>query len=573
MFKLRRFLKDYKLQLTIGPFFKLLEAVLELIVPLVMAQIIDVGIKNGDKNYILSHGGIMLLLGAVGLCSALICQYSASIASQGFGTKLRTELYKHINTLSLRELDQIGTASLITRLTSDINALQLAVAMLIRLVIRAPFLVIGAMIMAMTVDLKLSVIFIAAAVLIALILRFIMKKSVPYFKRLQKKLDLISLVSRENLEGARVVRAFSKQEKECRKMDEATESLAKTAVRVGKLSALLNPLTYAVTNLAVVCIVRFGAGEVYAGTLSQGSIIALVNYMTQITLAMVVLSNLVVIFTKASASAERINAVFELQSGMSEGEKDISPCGEYALELENVSFAYNCDKPVLKNISFKLKKGETLGIIGSTGSGKTTLIQLAAGFYDPQSGTVRLFGENIKNLKNSAIRHCINIVPQRAALLSGTVRSNLTLLNRSADPDELWNALEIAMADGFVKELPSKLDAPVAQGGKNFSGGQRQRLTIARAVAGGGDILIFDDSFSALDNKTQAEIKRMISNRLADKTKIIVSQRASAIRDADKILVISNGEILSCGTHNELLKSCGEYYEICKSQDCAEATA
>ena len=572
MFKLRRFLKDYKPQLIAGPLFKLFEAVLELIVPLVMAQIIDVGIKNKDKAYIIFHGGFMLLLGAVGLASALVCQYSASVASQGFGTKLRSELYRHINTLSFKELDSISADSLTTRLTSDINAVQTAVAMLIRLVIRAPFLVIGAMVMAMTVNLKLSVIFIAAAVIIALILTVIMKKSVPYFKEIQKKLDTISLISHENLEGARVVRAFSKKEYECGRMDNATDELAKTAVRAGRLSALLNPLTFAVTNLAIALIVWLGAGEVNVGNMSTGSIIALVNYMTQITLAMVVVSNLVVIFTKASASASRINAVFELSSSMKDGENGIEKLTRRSLEFDGVSFGYTEGKPVLCDVSFKLDEGKTLGIIGATGSGKSTVANLAARFYDPDKGQVLLFGRDIKSIKNDSLRKFISVVPQKASLISGTVRSNLTMINKEASEQQLWQALETACADGFVREKGDGLDTSVAQGGKNFSGGQRQRLTIARAVAGGGEILIMDDSFSALDNKTQADIKGNLSKHLDGKTKIIISQRAGAIMDADLILVMSGGKIIGKGRHNELLKTCGEYFEICKSQDCAEVT-
>ncbi len=571
MLKLAKYLKDYKLQLVIGPSFKLLEAILELIIPLIMADIIDIGVKNNDKHYILTRGGIILLLGTIGLCSALICQYSASIASQGIGTKLRTALYKHINSLSSKEINKIGTASLITRLTTDINAIQLVVALLIRLATRTVFLVTGSLVMAVIVDVKLSVIFFISAPIIALILYYISKKSIPLFKKVQRKLDKISLISRENLGGARVVRAFSKQDYEKANLSEASDDLTRTYIKFGKISILLNPLTYAVTNISIAFIIWFGAIEVNVGRLSQGSIIALSNYMTQITLTMVVIANTIAILTRASVSAERINEVFDLTSSIEYGDKSIDANNNCAVQFDNVSFGYSDNKMILEDVSFVLNKGKSLGIIGATGSGKTTIINLINRLYDTQKGNIKIFGTDIREISHNSLCQNISLTSQKAPLLSGTIRKNIDL-NGKCDDSMIWNALKIANADGFVNELSDKLDHIVLQGGKNFSGGQKQRLCIARTIANNGEILIFDDSFSALDNKTQSDIKQSL-NSLTDKTKIIVSQRVNSIYDCDKILVMSNGKVIASGSHNELLDTCDEYLEICKSQDFAEVRA
>lgn len=567
MLKLIKYLKEYKLQLAIGPACKLLEAIFELIVPLVMANIIDIGVKNGDEGYVLKMGGVMILLGAVGLCSALVCQKSASIASQGSGTRLRNELFHHINTLSFSEIDKIGTPSLITRMTNDINQLQYAVAMLIRLVIRAPFLVIGAMIMAASINLKLSLIFFVAAPLIAAALYFIMSKSVPLFKLIQKRLDKLSLTSREGLSGARVIRAFHKEEREEQRFNGANDELAKTSQSVGILSALLNPLTYVITNLAIVAIVWFGGILVDNGEMQTGEIIALVSYMNQILLAMVVVANLVVTFTKASASASRVNEVFELKPSVTsraETDVDTDMSGSY-IEFDNVSFGYGGGN-VLKNISFSVEKGETVGVIGTTGSGKSTLVSLIPRFYDAVEGSVRIGGYNVKDYPVKQLRRMCSVVMQKSVLFSGTIESNLKWGKKDASKAEINRALEIAQAKDFVDKLPCGIETVVTQGGKNFSGGQRQRLTIARAIVADTPILILDDSSSALDFATDFALRKSIRENTGDSTVFIVSQRVATVRNADKIIVLKDGELAGVGSHAELFGSCCEYREICLSQ-------
>lgn len=567
MRKLFPFLKDYKLQLTIGPLCKLLEAVFELIVPLVMASIIDTGVANRDTAYIYKMGGVMLLLGAVGLASALVCQKSASIASQGSGTKLRTALFAHINTLSFKELDKIGTPSLITRMTNDVNQLQLAVAMLIRLVIRAPFLVIGAIAMSFTIHAGLAFVFVIAAVLIAAILYLVMSRSVPFFKMVQKKLDKISLIARENLSGGRVIRAFGKEKEEQARFNASANELAKTAVRVGKLSALLNPMTYVVTNLAIVAVVWFGAGLVDTGDMLPGEIIALVNYMTQILLAMVVVANLVVIFTKASASAARINEVFETRPSVQEpAQANAAPVlGAPKIEFRDVSFGYGGEQ-VLRHIDLKVQKGQTLGIIGTTGSGKSTLVNLIPRFYDVLQGEVLVDGVNVKEYPLSLLRGQCGIAPQNAVLFSGTIGDNMRWAKEDATDQEIERALSIAQAEDFVKKLPFGIDTPITQGGKNLSGGQKQRLTIARALLRDPQILILDDSASALDFVTDAALRRAIRTQTKDMTVLLVSQRVSTVRGADQIAVLDDGTLAGVGSHEELFASCKPYREICLSQ-------
>lgn len=568
LFKLRRFLKNYKLQLIIGPLCKLIEAIFELIVPLVMANIIDVGVKSGDTAYVWRMGGLMVLLGALGLCSALVCQKSASITSQGFGTQVRNAMFKHINALSHRELDSIGTPSLITRMTNDINQLQLAVAMLIRLVIRAPFLVIGAIVMAMTISIKLSLIFIVAAVIMALVLYLVMNRSVPFFKSIQKKLDRLSLISRENLSGSRVIRAFSKQENEKQRFEEKSDDLAKTAIKVGRLSALLNPATNIIINLAIMAIIWFGGVYVNIGELTQGEIIALVNYMTQILLAMIVVANLVVIFTKASASAARVNEVFETQPSVTEGEIDTveENLSVPKISFNNVSFAYGKGEYALENISFSANKGETIGIIGGTGSGKSTLVNLIPGFYDVNEGEVLIDGVNVKKYTFDALRGKIGITPQKSVLFSGTIKSNMLWGNPNASDEDIEWALKVAQAYDFVSKLDNGINSKVLAGGKNFSGGQRQRLTIARAIVRKPQILILDDSASALDFATDAALRKAIAQETKNMTTIIVSQRVGTVRYSDKILVLDDGKLVGVGTHEQLIKQCDVYREICLSQ-------
>lgn len=572
MFRLRRFLKDYKLQLTIGPLCKLIEAIFELLIPLITADIIDNGVRYGDVSYVLQKGGLMVLLGALGLGFALVCQKSASIASQGFGTKVRNALFRHINTLSHNELDKIGTPSLITRMTNDINRLQLAVAMLIRLVIRAPFLVIGALIMAMTIDLRMSLIFFGAAILIGLVLFLVMNRSVPFYKAMQKKLDTVSLISRENLSGNRVIRAFSRQDSDEERFQDSNEALTKIAVKAGRLSALLNPLTYVIAQAAIIMVVWFGAGFVFDGELKTGEIIALVNYMTQILLAMIVVSNLVVIFTNASASAARVNEVFDTQPSVQEG-KGAQPSADKntpCVSFEEVSFGYPGSGYALRNITFTLEKGKTLGIIGGTGSGKSTLVNLIPRFYDAAEGTVRVNGVDVRDYTFEELRSHIGMVPQKAELFSGTIRDNMRWGKRDASEEEIVRALRIAQAYEFVQQMPEKLDKRISAGGKNLSGGQRQRLTIARALVAQPSILILDDSASALDFATDAALRKALRDKTSGMTVIMVSQRVGTVRYADKIVVLDGGELAGIGTHNELFHDCEVYREICLSQFKAE---
>ena len=571
MFKLRRFLKDYKKECIIGPLCKLFEAILELLVPMVMASIIDVGVKNGDSGYVLQMGGALVLLGVVGLLSALVCQYLASKASQGVGTKIRRELFAHINSLSHAELDKLGTPSLITRITNDVNQVQQSIAMGIRLLTRAPFIVIGALVMAMTINLQMSVIFFIAALLIGITLYFVMSKSIPIFSAIQKKLDKIGLISRENLSGNRVIRAFSKQKSEKDRIDTATEDLAKTSIRVSRLSALLSPVTYAVTNIAIIAIIWFGAINVDNGNgMLSGDIIALVNYMTQILLAMIVVANLVILFTKASASAARINEVFETQPSVIETNheniKVNTDINTPKISFENVSFNYDDGDDELSNISFEIMRGQTVGIIGGTGCGKSTLINLIPRFYDVKEGSVSVDGRNVKDYPFVQLRSQIGIVPQQSILFSGTIRDNMKWQNKNATDSEIIKALKIAQAYEFVSKLPKGLDSRVEQGGKNFSGGQRQRLCIARAITGTPEILMLDDSFSALDFATDAALRTALKESTSDMTVIIVTQRCSTIKNADLILVLDDGELVGKGTHEELFENCETYREICLSQ-------
>lgn len=572
MFRFLPYLKKYRIYVILGPIFKLIEAVFELIVPIVTSLIIDKGVRQGDLTYVWHMGGVLIGLGAVGLGSALICQKFASIASLGFGTAVRNQMYEKINTFSHAEIDRFGTPSLITRITNDVNQLLQAVALLIRLVIRAPFLAIGAVIAAMLIDWKLGLILLVATPVIALILYMVMSRSVPFYKKAQKKLDRISLVSREGLSGVRVIRAFSKQEEEQKRFEQAASEQTETAIGVGKLTALLNPLTYAVMNLAVVAILWFGGYRVDNGGVSQGNVIALVNYMTQTLLALIVVANLVVTFTKAAASASRVNEILDTQPAVTEQTTqkiEVKTDGKTPKILfDHVSFAYDMQahQSALYDLSAEIYPGETVGIIGGTGSGKSTVAALIPRFYDPTQGTIYMDGIDIKQYSFEQLREQIGVVPQRAVLFTGTIESNLKWGNEHATKEQMEQALRIAQAEEFVSRLPKGLQTEVSQGGANFSGGQRQRLTIARALVGQPKILILDDSASALDYATDAKLRMAIARETQNMTVIIVSQRANSIRNADKIIVLDQGHVMGIGTHRELLNTCPIYKEICLSQ-------
>ena len=574
MLKFAKYLKQFKFQVLVGPVFKLTEAIFELIVPLVMAQIIDVGIANGDRGYVIRMGGVMVLLGLVGLCCALICQYCAAKASQGFGTVLRSEMFRHINSLSHGEIDQIGTPSLITRITNDVNQLQLAVAMLIRLVVRAPFLVIGSTVMALMIDWKLACVFFVAAPLMALVLYLVMSRSVPFYRIIQKKLDHISLITRENLSGVRVIRAFSRQEKEKERFAQASDDQMTTSIAVGRISALLNPLTSAIINLAIAAVIWFGGFRVDWGNMTQGEVIAFVNYLNQILLAMIVVANLVVIFTKAAASATRVSEVLELHSSIvncvSKPAQEVA--GSPEIEFDSVRFAYpDAGDYSLSDISFSIKRGQTLGIIGGTGCGKSTLVNLIPRFYEVTEGSLKVDGVDVRDYPLPQLRGKVGVVPQKAVLFSGTLRRNMQWRKEDATDEEIWQALETAQAADFVRKMPDGLDSVILQGGKNLSGGQKQRLTIARALVGAPEILILDDSASALDFATDAALRRAIAKFSAEHansmTTIIVSQRANTVRYADEIVVLDDGRAVGIGTHEQLLESCQTYQEIYWSQN------
>lgn len=568
MFKLIKYLKGYTLQSILAPLFKFLEAGFELAVPIVMANIIDVGVKNGDEAYIYKMGLILVLLGVLGLAASVTAQYFSAKAALGFGTALRRDFYKHLNTLSHSEIDKIGTSSMITRITNDINQAQTGVNMFLRLFLRSPFIVLGAIVMCLTVNVELTLIFGVAAPVIGLIVYLIMTKTIPKYKWIQGKLDKVSLLTRENLSGVRVIRAFSRQKNEKEDFDFETSELLKAQVRVGRISALLNPLTFAVVNLAIAAILWFGGGSVDSGAITQGELIALVNYMNQILLALIALANLIIILTRAGASAARVNDILNIRSSVTdEGNTECSPVpGAPSVEFRSVAFAYHKDKPSVENISFSLKQGETVGIIGGTGSGKTTLVNLIPRFYDVTDGEVLIDGINVKKYPLGQLRKKIGIVPQRAILFKGTIRSNMKWGKSDAGDDEIWQALETAQAADFVRKLPDGLDSKVEQGGRNFSGGQRQRLTIARAVIMKPDILILDDSASALDFATDAALRSALAKDISGTSVFIVSQRASGIKNADMIIVLDDGNPVGIGKHGELFENCSVYREICLSQ-------
>lgn len=564
-----KYLKKYKFRALLGPFFKLIEACFELIVPLIVKNIIDEGItKLNDVNYVLQMGGLLLLLAVIGLCSTLICQYFAARVSMKVGTELRQDLYNHISTLSLREIDTMTVSSLQNILTTDTMTFQTSVAMFMRLVVRAPFIVIGATIMAFTISFKMGFIFIIAGVLIGLILFIIMKQSLPYNRKIQKNTDDITRITKENLTGARVVRAFNMQDYEKERYNSKSDDLESLSEKLAKLSSLLNPLVAIVINLAIISLLFFGAKEVnLVNGLTKGDITSLLNYMTQISVAIAVVANLVVVFSKASASSERIQKVFDLHTSLIDGQETEFQDSDVIASFNDVSFAYHKESDsALKHINFTLKKGQITGIIGGTGSGKTTIVNLLSRLYDVDSGSVNICNKNIKDYKMESLREIISVVPQNSVLFSGTIRSNLNWRNKNANEEEMWDCLSIVQAEEFVKNKKNQLDEIVLQGGKNFSGGQRQRLTIARALINKPKILILDDSSSALDYKTDFDMRMALKEKCKDMCIVMISQRSTSIKNSDQIIVLENGEINAIGKHEELYNSSSIYREICDSQ-------
>ncbi|MCI9085854.1 MAG: ABC transporter ATP-binding protein [Clostridia bacterium] len=568
MKKLFPFLKPYRLQLTVGPFFKLSEAVLEILTPTLMALLIDNGVNTGDKGYIIRMGIIMLVIATCGVLFAYICQYSASVASQGFGTDVRNALFKKIGTFSFAELDRFGAPSLINRVTGDVNQLQSAVAMLIRLVIRAPFLCIGGLVMAMAIDLKLSIIFMIVIPLFIFVLFLVMFKAVPLYTMVQKKLDALTLVLRENLSGVRVIRAFAGVKRERERFKESNDDYYLTAVRVGRIAALTNPATTIIMNFAAIAVIYFGGIRVNTGHLTQGEVIAFINYITQILNAMIVVANLVVLYTKAYASAKRVSEVLSADTSIKYGKTSLSSAGSTAVEFKNVSFTYARSRvAAVDKLNLAVKTGETIGIIGGTGSGKTTLAGLIPRFYDATEGEVKINGIDVRDYSEEALRDTVAIVQQREMLFSGTIAENLRMAKPDASYDEMRGALEASQAAEFVDKLENGVETYVTQGGNNLSGGQKQRLTIARALIKKSPILILDDSASALDYATDASLRRAIKESTDGQTVIIISQRVSSVKDADRIIVMDDGETVGIGTHAELLKNCEIYREICLSQE------
>lgn len=562
-------LKNYKKETILAPLFKLLEASFELMIPLVVAAIVDKGIGRGDLSYVYKMGGMMILLGIVGLIAAVIAQYFSAKAAVGVATKLRQSLFGHIQSLSYTEVDTVGTSTLITRLTSDVNQVQSGVNMTLRLLLRSPFIVFGAMIMAFTVDVKAALVFVGVIPLLCIVVFGIMLLTMPMYQQVQKHLDKVLALTRENLRGIRVIRAFHKEKEEIEKFKKENESLTGMQLMVGKISALMNPVTYVIVNLGLVVLIYLGAMQVDAGHLSQGQVIALINYISQILIELIKMANLIVLITKALSSAKRINSVFDVKSSMvEEGTEDIAEDQETPiLEFENVSFCYaNAGEESLSEIDFAVYKGETVGIIGGTGSGKSTLVNLIPRFYDATKGMVRFHGKPIEQYSLETLRQRIGVVPQKAVLFKGTIKSNLCWGKKDASEEEMKEALLAAQALGFVEKRDQALDAPVAQGGKNFSGGQRQRLTIARALVRKPEILILDDSTSALDYVTDARLRRELKARKDTMTTFIVSQRTSSIQFADKIVVLEDGKMVGLGTHKYLLDHCEVYQEIYASQ-------
>lgn len=563
-----KYLKPYRLQLAIGPVFKLGEAILEILIPTLMAALIDNGINKGDTAYVLRLGVLMLITATCGVLFAYVCQYSASVASQGFGTDVRGAMYRKISSLSHSQLDRFSTASLINRITLDVNQLQGAVAMLIRLVIRAPFLCIGGLVMAMILDLKLSIILMIVIVLFVVLLFLVMFRAVPLYNSVQKKLDSLTLILREHLSGVRVIRAFARTDAERERFDAANTDFADTAIRVGRIAALTNPATTLLMNAAIIAIIWFGGIRVNIGSLTQGEVIAYINYITLILNAMIVVANLVILYTKAYASAKRVSEVLDTEPDLADGAGAALHADGAKIEFRNVSLRYTDGADnALDNINLSISRGETIGIIGVTGSGKSSLASLIPRFYDAQTGTVSVDGADVKSYPVSELRAKIGIVQQRAVLFSGSVRENMQMGKPDATDAEIREALELAQAAEFVDKLPLGLDTHISQSGSNLSGGQKQRLTIARALVKKPEILILDDSSSALDFRTDALLRKAIAGLGGGMTVIIISQRVNTVRGTDRIVVMDDGRIAACAPHDKLLRSCEIYREICTSQE------
>ncbi len=574
MKKLLVYLKDYKKESVCAPLFKMLEATFELFVPLVMAAIIDNGIANRDMPYVLRMGALLIALGLIGLVCSITAQYFAAKAAVGFSTKLKHALFEHIQSLSFTEIDTLGTSTMITRMTSDANQVQNGVNMVLRLFLRSPFIVFGAMIMAFTIDVKAALIFVVTIPLLSVVVFGIMMITMPLYKKVQAYLDRVLGTTRENLTGARVIRAFNKEQEEIDSFEEKNSALANMQLFVGKISALTNPVTYVIINVATLVLLYTGAVRVDAGTITQGEVVALVNYMSQILIELVKLANLIITITKALACANRIESVFEIQSGMEWEQKTENKPQEkeYVVDFDHVSLTYaGASAESLTDIDFKVKKGETIGIIGGTGSGKSSLVNMIPRFYDATRGQVRIDGKDVREYSMEELRQKIGVVLQKAVLFQGTIRENLLWGKTDATEEELNRAIEIAQAKEFVDQKEGRLDAMVAQAGKNLSGGQRQRLTIARALVGNPEILILDDSASALDYATDAALRKAIRGMGKDMTVFIVSQRASSIQYADQIIVLDDGEMVGLGTHEQLLENCEVYQEIYYSQFPKEA--
>ena len=573
MKKLLVYLKDYKKESILGPLFKLLEASFELLVPLVMAAIIDVGIADGDRGYVMKMCGVLVLLALIGLVCSLTAQFFAAKAAVGFAAKLRHALFSHIQGFSFSELDEVGSATLITRMTSDVNQVQSGVNLVLRLFLRSPFIVFGAMIMAFTIDVKAAMIFVVTIPALAVVVFGIMLISIPLFKKVQAGLDEVLRITRENLTGVRVIRAFHKEEEEEEHFREKNTFLTGLQLHVGKISALMNPLTYVLINLGLVALIWTGGLRVHTGAITQGEVVALVNYMSQILVELVKLANLIITVTKAVACGNRIESVLEMNSTMEDGtEERGKDAAEYLVDFENVSMRYlGGGAEAVSGITLRVKPGETIGIIGGTGAGKSTVVNLIPRFYDISGGSLRVNGRDVREYELKSLRDMIGIVPQKAVLFSGTIRENMQWGKSEATDEEIYEALEIAQAKDFVEEKDGKLDARIDQGGKNLSGGQRQRLTIARALIKKPKILILDDSASALDYATDANLRRAIRNMKDSPTVFLVSQRAASILHADQILVLDDGEAVGLGTHEELLQKCEVYQEIYYSQFSKES--